>query len=82
MQSENPSSTERRLRQIERTIPYLFRMGAILAAFQVVVFLIAGGGDLRSPGDSRPCIMSRITLGESRTFLNRTGRTIQASHLF
>ncbi len=34
---------ERRLRRIERTIPYLFRLCAILAAFQVVVLLIAVG---------------------------------------
>ncbi len=34
---------ERRLRRIEGTIPYLFRICAILAAFQVVVFLIAVG---------------------------------------
>ena len=32
-----------RLRQIERTITYLFRICAILAAFQVLVFLIAVG---------------------------------------
>ncbi len=32
------------LRRIERTIPYLFRLCAILAAFQVVVFLIAVDG--------------------------------------
>ena len=31
------------LRRIERTIPYLFCICAILAAFQVVVFLIAVG---------------------------------------
>ncbi len=37
------SDVERRLRRIERTIPYLFRICAILAAFQVVVFLIAVG---------------------------------------
>ena len=34
---------EWRLRRIERTIPWLFRICAILAAFQVVVFLIAVG---------------------------------------
>jgi len=34
---------ERRLRRIKRTIPWLFRICAILAAFQVVVFLIAVG---------------------------------------
>ena len=32
-----------RLKRIERTMPYLFRICAILAAFQVVVFLIAVG---------------------------------------
>ena len=37
------SDVEKRLRRIERTIPYLFRICAILAAFQVVVFLIAVG---------------------------------------
>ena len=38
-----PAVVERRLRRIERTLPYLFRICAILAAFQVVVFLIAVG---------------------------------------
>ncbi|MCZ6753402.1 MAG: hypothetical protein O7E51_16440 [Acidobacteria bacterium] len=33
-----------RLRRIERTVPYLFRLCAILAAFQVLVFLIAVEG--------------------------------------
>ncbi len=37
------SDVARRLKRIERTIPYLFRICAILAAFQVVVFLIAVG---------------------------------------
>ena len=40
MKSENPASVERRLKRNERT-PYLFRICAILAAFQV--FLIAVG---------------------------------------
>ena len=35
------SDVERRLRRIERTIPWLLRICAILAAFQVAVFLIA-----------------------------------------
>ena len=46
MKSENPdwpADVERQLRRIERTIPYLFRICAILAAFQVAVFLIAVG---------------------------------------
>ena len=34
---------ELRLKRIERPIPYLFRPCAILATFQVVVFLIAVG---------------------------------------
>ncbi len=38
-----PEDVEHRLRRIERTVPYLFRICAILAAFQVVVFLIAVG---------------------------------------
>ena len=38
-----PNGSTGRLRRIERTIPYLFRICAILAAFQVVVFLIAVG---------------------------------------
>ncbi len=38
------SDVERRLRRIEKTVPYLFRLCAILAAFQVVVFLIAQEG--------------------------------------
>jgi len=46
MKPENPdwpADVEHRRRRIERTIPYLFRIYAILAAFQVVVFLIAVG---------------------------------------
>ncbi len=46
MKSENPdwpADVGHRLRRIERTIPYLFRLCAILAAFQVVVFLIEVG---------------------------------------
>ena len=44
MENQAPDTVvERRLRRIERTIPYLFRICAILAAFQVVVFLIAVG---------------------------------------
>ena len=49
MKPENPdwpASVEHRLKRIERTIPYLFRICAILAGFQMVVFLIAVGGDL------------------------------------
>ena len=41
METQASDPVERRLRRIERTIPYLFRICAILPAFQV--FLIAVG---------------------------------------
>ena len=46
MKPENPdwpADVEHRRRRIEKTIPYLFRLCATLAAFQVAVFLIAVG---------------------------------------
>lgn len=41
--SEWQTDVEHRLRRIENMVPYLFRLCAILAAFQAVVFLIAIG---------------------------------------
>ena len=46
-----PEDVEHRLRRIERTVPYLFRLCAILAAFQV--FLIAVGRGLTFDLDLR-----------------------------
>jgi hypothetical protein len=36
----NPGSVEKRLRRIERTIPWLFVLIALLAAFLVITYLI------------------------------------------
>jgi hypothetical protein len=37
----NPGSVEKRLKRIERTIPWLFALCALLAIMLVITFLIA-----------------------------------------